>query len=38
MRSVGFTRGLFVIAVASLAILSLTYGDQGPMGQALPAW
>ena len=38
MRSVGFTRGLFAIAVASLAILSLTYGDQAPMGQALPAW
>jgi uncharacterized membrane protein len=38
VRSVGFTRGLFAIAVASLAILSLTYGDQAPIGQALPAW
>ena len=38
MRSVGFTRGLFAIAAASLAILSLSYGDQAPMGQALPTW
>ena len=38
MRIVGFTRGLFAIAVASLAILSLAYGDLALVGQSLPAW
>jgi uncharacterized membrane protein YphA (DoxX/SURF4 family) len=38
MRIVGLCRGLFAIASASLAILSLTYGDLAPIGQSLPAW
>jgi uncharacterized membrane protein len=38
MRMVGLSHGLFAIASASLAILSLTYGDFAPMGQSLPAW
>jgi len=38
MRIVGLAHGLFAIAAASLAILSLTYGDLAPMGQSLPAW
>src|SRR5471030_2777912 len=38
MRIVGLGQGLFAIASASLAILSLSYGDFAPMGQSLPAW
>jgi uncharacterized membrane protein YphA (DoxX/SURF4 family) len=38
MRIVGFGHGLFAIAAASLAILSLAYGDFAPSGQSLPAW
>jgi uncharacterized membrane protein YphA (DoxX/SURF4 family) len=38
MRIVGLGHGLFAIAAASLAILSLTYGDLAPMGQSMPAW
>jgi uncharacterized membrane protein len=38
MRIIGFSHGLFAIAAASLAILSLCYGDFAPMGQSLPAW
>ena len=38
MRIIGFGRGLFAIAAASLAILTLTYGDFAPLGQSLPAW
>jgi uncharacterized membrane protein YphA (DoxX/SURF4 family) len=38
MRMVGFARGLFVIALASVAILSLSYGDFVPRGQPFPAW
>jgi uncharacterized membrane protein YphA (DoxX/SURF4 family) len=38
MRIVGLGHGLFAIASASLAILSLSYGDFAPMGQSLPAW
>jgi uncharacterized membrane protein YphA (DoxX/SURF4 family) len=38
MRMVGLGHGLFAIATASLALLSLTYGDLAPMGQSLPAW
>jgi len=38
MRIVGPGHGLFAIASASLAILSLTYGDLAPVGQSLPAW
>jgi uncharacterized membrane protein YphA (DoxX/SURF4 family) len=38
MRIVGLGHGLFAIAAASLAILSLCYGDFAPMGQSLPAW
>jgi uncharacterized membrane protein YphA (DoxX/SURF4 family) len=38
MRIVGLSHGLFAIAAASLAILSLSYGDFAPMGQSLPAW
>jgi uncharacterized membrane protein len=38
MRSVGFAQGLFAVASASLAILSLAYGDFAPGGQSLPAW
>jgi hypothetical protein len=38
MRIVGFSRGLFAIAAASLAILSLAYGDLVPIGQSLPSW
>jgi hypothetical protein len=34
----GFSRSLFAIASASLAILSLAYGDFAPGGQSLPAW
>jgi uncharacterized membrane protein len=38
MSMPGFCRGLFAIASASLAILSLTYGDFAPGGLSLPAW
>jgi uncharacterized membrane protein len=38
MRIVGPGHGLFAIASASLAILSLSYGDLAPVGQSLPAW
>jgi uncharacterized membrane protein YphA (DoxX/SURF4 family) len=38
MRMVGFSRGLFAIALASVAILSLSYGDFVPRGQAFPTW
>ena len=38
MRIVGLGHGLFAVAAASLAILSLAYGDFGPSGQSLPAW
>ena len=38
MRMVGFARGLFAIAAASLAVLSLSYGDLALIGQSLPAW
>jgi uncharacterized membrane protein len=38
MRIVGFGRGLFAIALASVAILSLSYGDFVPRGQPFPAW
>ena len=37
MRIVGLARGLVAVASASLAILSLTYVDSAPLGQALPA-
>jgi uncharacterized membrane protein len=35
---VRFARGLFAVAAASLAILSLAYGDFAPGGETLPAW
>jgi uncharacterized membrane protein YphA (DoxX/SURF4 family) len=38
MRIFGLGHGLFAIAAASLAILSLAYGDFAPAGQSLPAW
>jgi uncharacterized membrane protein len=38
MRIVGLSRGLFAIALASVAILSLCYGDFVPIGQFFPAW
>jgi uncharacterized membrane protein YphA (DoxX/SURF4 family) len=38
MRIVGFGHGLFAIASASLAILSLSYVDFAPLGQSLPGW
>lgn len=38
MRRVGLSRGLFAIALASVAILSLSYGDFVPRGQPFPAW
>jgi uncharacterized membrane protein YphA (DoxX/SURF4 family) len=38
MRTVGLDRGLFAIAVAGLAILSLVYRDFAPTWQPLPAW
>jgi uncharacterized membrane protein len=37
MRNVGLAQGLVAVASASLAILSLTYSDSAPLGQALPA-
>jgi uncharacterized membrane protein YphA (DoxX/SURF4 family) len=38
MRIFGLGHGLFAVATASLAILSLTYGDFAPIGRSLPAW
>jgi uncharacterized membrane protein YphA (DoxX/SURF4 family) len=38
MRSIGTGRALFAIACASIAILSLSYGDFVPKGQPFPAW
>ena len=38
MRMVGFSRGGFVVALASVAILSLSYGDFVPRGQPFPIW
>jgi uncharacterized membrane protein YphA (DoxX/SURF4 family) len=38
MRIVGLGHGLFVVASAGLALLSLTYGDFAPGAQSLPAW
>ncbi len=38
MRIVGFARGLFLIAMASVGILSLSYGDFVPRGQPFPTW
>ena len=38
MRIVGLGHGLFAIAGAGLAVLSLTYRDFAPMWQPLPAW
>jgi uncharacterized membrane protein YphA (DoxX/SURF4 family) len=38
MRIVGFDQGLFAIASASVAVLSLAYGDFAAAGQSLPAW
>src|SRR5580700_1494705 len=34
----GLGRGFFAAAAASLAILSLTYGDFAPSGRSLPGW
>ena len=38
MSNVGFSRGLFVVSLASVAILSVSYGDFVPRGQPFPAW
>ena len=38
MRIVGLAHGLFAIALASVAILSLSYGDFVPRGQPFPSW
>jgi len=38
MRIVGLSRGLFAIALASAAILSLSHGDFAAIVQAFPAW
>jgi len=38
MRIVGLGHGLFAVAVAGLAILSLTYSGFAPIWQPLPAW
>lgn len=38
MRMVEFARGSLAVAAASLAVLTLTYGDLAPLGQSLPAW
>lgn len=35
---VGLSRGLFAIALTSVAVFSLSYGDFVPMGQSFPAW
>jgi uncharacterized membrane protein YphA (DoxX/SURF4 family) len=36
MRIVGLSQGLFAIALASVAVLSLCYGDLIPLGQSFP--
>jgi uncharacterized membrane protein YphA (DoxX/SURF4 family) len=38
MRSVAISRGLFAIAMASVAILTLCHRDFVPMGQSFPDW
>lgn len=38
MRIVGFGRGLFAVAAAGLAVLSLAYRDFAPMWQSVPFW
>ena len=38
MRTVGLCRGLFALASAGLAILSLAYGDFAPTWHSIPAW
>jgi uncharacterized membrane protein len=38
MRILGIVRCLFAVALASVAVLTLSYGDFVPMGQAFPAW
>jgi uncharacterized membrane protein YphA (DoxX/SURF4 family) len=38
MRSIAISRGLFAIAMASVAILTLCYRDFVPMGQSFPDW
>jgi uncharacterized membrane protein YphA (DoxX/SURF4 family) len=38
MRIEGFGHGLFAMALASVAILSFSYGDFVPLGQPFPAW
>jgi uncharacterized membrane protein len=38
MRIVGLGHGLFALALVSLGILTLAYGDLAPIGQSLPAW
>ena len=38
MRVVGLGHGFFAFAAASLAILSLTFGEFAPMGQSFPGW
>jgi phosphomannomutase len=38
MRIVSPVQGLFAVAVVSVAILTLCYGDFVPMGQAFPVW
>jgi uncharacterized membrane protein len=35
---IGLSHGFFAIAAASLAILSLAYGDFAPSGRSLPSW
>jgi uncharacterized membrane protein YphA (DoxX/SURF4 family) len=35
---IGFGHGFFAVAAASLAILSLTYGDFAPSVRSLPGW
>jgi uncharacterized membrane protein YphA (DoxX/SURF4 family) len=38
MRTVGLGRGLFAVAAAGLAVLTLTYRDFAPMWQSVPVW
>jgi uncharacterized membrane protein YphA (DoxX/SURF4 family) len=38
MRIVGFSQVLFAAAFASVAVLSLSYGNFVPVGQPFPAW
>jgi uncharacterized membrane protein YphA (DoxX/SURF4 family) len=38
MRIIFFVKVLFAIAVASVAILTVTFGDFVPMGQSFPDW